>query len=111
MDKKLSKAPDEGRSIKKLDLYSMPLFENVRDDKKKKWAEKIPAWKKRLMSLVRKQCEKMVEQGSKFNVRPPGDDSDRQAYGKVESTATNTAQFSCRGEGDNWSVPSLHTPP
>lgn len=57
MNRKLTKAADEERSRKQLYLNLVRLFEYDPRNKKKRWAEKVTAQEKRLVSRVRNQFE------------------------------------------------------
>lgn len=72
LNEKLTKPLDEGRSIKRLYLSNMWLFEYDARDRKKRGAEKAVGLGKRLVSPVLKQFEETGEQRSSIHVKNTG---------------------------------------
>lgn len=87
INEKLSKPPDEERSIKQLLLHNMQLFEYDPKDEKKRQAEKTLAREKHWVSPVRKKIEERGSGAPTFRVEPMGNDCVGCTYWRVESTS------------------------
>lgn len=98
INEKITKAPDDRSSIKRLYLNSMRLFEYDPRVKEKRWVEKSSARENHLVSGLRKQVYETGNGDPTFKVEPLGADSVGHAYQMVESTAKNAVQH-VRREG------------
>lgn len=72
MNERLDKPPNEAKQTEKLHLNNVQLLGFDEMVKKKRYAEKAPARKKRLVSPVREQFKEIESEVPKLNSGPLG---------------------------------------